>query len=336
MFFVVAEKQLKENLQRTNTYDVYITEQLSGAEANTFAQQTLSEETMWNKRFGSDKITYLRQSFSSASLDNKEYASVFVYGPTVTELNRLNPKLEAPTIWLLKENPTTEYEYVTVRERRLLAKVRKLDPKLSKLFKKKDLVLIPASMSAPFITGGFINHILAEFDNSEDVHAFSKETAAFYAAQKRYPRTFSATGILDSLEQLQKAQIQIRLAIIASCGVILALTLGTIAWLEYRQEAYLLALLRSFGTPKLILLAHSFLENLVLVTSGMLLALQCWKPLYTLLQRNVKELGLNSMGALTLPTADTSIILISGAVGVLFAMIPVAVGLRKPTGLTLQ
>ena len=124
--------------------------------------------------------------------------------------------------------------------------------------------------------------------------------------------------------------------IVLGCGIILAMTLGSIAMARYRQDSYLLALLKSFGTPSIILLFHMFLENLLLVFAGIALVIAVWPQLYGMAGSKLASIGLNATSMPSIPSTDIAIIALSGFVGVVFAMVPVAIGLRKPAGLILQ
>lgn len=191
-------------------------------------------------------------------------------------------------------------------------------------------------MATSLLEYGFSTHIHARFENIDQVRTFITEANAYYHTENRGVRVISSLSILEGLEQIRVIQNYIRIAIISSCGIILAIILGTIAWLEYRQEAYLLALLRSFGTPRIILLTHAFFENLLLITIGIVSAFYIWKPIYKLLQTKIPDMNLSPAHSLSLNSTDAAIILSAGLIGVLIAMIPIAVGLRKPAGLILQ
>jgi hypothetical protein len=208
--------------------------------------------------------------------------------------------------------------------------------KIAELVQADNILAAPIEMAGLFLRDGFTIHIHARFQNLDEVRTFVNETRAYHRAEKRNVRTYSSLYILEGLAKINEVQNYIRLGIVGSCGIILAIILGTIAWLEYRQEAYLLALLRSFGTPRLLLITHAFLENIILVTLGIYIAFISWKPIYNLLQSKVTDMNLSPAENLALGTTDMSIILVAGLFGVLVAMIPIAIGLRKPAGLILQ
>ncbi len=200
----------------------------------------------------------------------------------------------------------------------------------------ESVVAVPVVMIEPWLHNGFMNLTVADFSSIGAVEKFVREVSAFYRAEGRNVKIVSALEILRNLERINAIQAVVRTLIVLGCGVILALTLGSVAWLEYRQDAYLLALLKSFGTPSSVLLFHMFLENLILVLGGIFIVRLAWAPLYSMAGPHLQAIGFQSTELPPIAAADLGIILLAGVTGVLFAMLPVSFGLRKPAGLILQ
>jgi len=142
----------------------------------------------------------------------------------------------------------------------------------------------------------------------------------------------SSLKILESLEKIQALRNYVRIGVVIFCGTILAIILGAIAWLEFLHEAYIMALIRSFGVPRFILFLHSFIENVLLTLSGVALTLFTWPYLYNALSSRFFDLKLRDASEQILPTYDLTILFLAAVTGVCIAMIPIAVGLRKQTG----
>src|SRR5205085_4564006 len=66
------------------------------------------------------------------------------------------------------------------------------------------------------------------------------------------------------LERLQERQLQWRSLLAGILGVALALVYGAIAILEFRQNLFVSALLRSFGAPRQFLYWRHLAENVLL------------------------------------------------------------------------
>ncbi len=339
VFFAEAEAQLKVQLAKGDSYAVHVTETHKGFDNSLAGQISLSEEEMWQTHYREADFNYIRQPLVFAEFGMpRRRVPVVVYNDLYSELSKTNVNLDIPTIWFLCKSPElyTSRHVMKLGESSIVSTPKKISPAVLDNIKADRVLAIPLSMGEPILKDGFTTHMLARFKTIDEVAIFVAEVEAYYKAEHRNIRVFSALEILSSLEKIQQIQNYIRLGIITSCGLILALILGTIAWLEYRQESYLLALLRSFGTPRFVLIIHFFFENLLLVAAGILIAFEAWKPIYDALQSRVTSIDLRPASSLVLPNQDASIILISGLLGVLVAMIPIAFGLRKPAGLILQ
>lgn len=339
VFFAEVEAQLSKQLKEGNSFDVHISEQAASFDNTLRAEISYEEEELWLSKYGSKDFYYLRQSFTNVEWKKaRESLPVIIYNNGFPELQKYREDTKSPTIWLLTKYPDSVLSKETVKlgGKSITAIPIAMPQKIAELVQADNILAAPIEMAGLFLRDGFTIHIHARFQNLDEVRTFVNETRAYHRAEKRNVRTYSSLYILEGLAKINEVQNYIRLGIVGSCGIILAIILGTIAWLEYRQEAYLLALLRSFGTPRLLLITHAFLENIILVTLGIYIAFISWKPIYNLLQSKVTDMNLSPAENLALGTTDMSIILVAGLFGVLVAMIPIAIGLRKPAGLILQ
>lgn len=339
VFFAESEAQLKAQLEKSDSYAVYVTESHKIFDNSLAGEISVSEEEMWQTHYKDADFNYIRQPLVLAEFGiPQRRVPVIIYNDLYSDLSENNENLDIPTIWFLCKAPELydQRHIIKLGDSSIVSTPKKIPQAIKDNIRTDRVLAIPLSMGERILKEGFNSHMLARFETIEDVATFVSEVEAYYRAERRNVRVFSALEILSSLEKIQQVQNYIRLGIITSCGLILALILGTIAWLEYRQESYLLALLRSFGAPRLVLIFHCFFENLILVTAGILIAFEAWRPIYDVLQSKVTNIDLRPASSLELPTQDASIILAAGLLGVIVAMIPVACGLRKPAGLILQ
>ena len=337
--FTEIERELLEQLKKNSAYTVVTNELVGGEGAPTILRRSYAEELLWVDRFGGDVIRQIRQPLVSAVWQRTQYIPVFSYASSAADFDQTDVDVDAPpTVWLLSTNPVyhDELQEVTIGGNSILAKGMKMPDWLRNGVAVENAVAIPSEMIATQLSQGFIMHTVANLSSIDEVKQFVTEVNAYYKAEGRQVKIVSALQILENLERISAIQRVVRSLIVIGCGVILALTLGSIAWLEYRQDSYLLALLRSFGAPAILLFVHMFLENLLLVMLGISIVALSWVPLYNLLGPKLQSIGLNTTTIPTIPTEDILIVMASGFIGVLFAMIPVAFGLRKPAGLILQ
>ena len=330
---------MKAQLAKSDSYAVYVTESHKTFDNSLAGEISVSEEGMWQTHYKDADFNYIRQPLVLAEFGlPQRRVPVIIYNDLYSDLSENNENLDIPTLWFLCKAPELydQRHIIKLGDSSIVSTPKKIPQAIKDNIKVDRVLAIPLSMGEPILKDGFTTHMLARFETIDEVATFVAEVEAYYRAERRNMRVFSALEILSSLEKIQQIQNYIRLGIITSCGLILALILGTIAWLEYRQESYLLALLRSFGTPRTVLVVHFFFENLLLVTAGLLIAFEAWKPIYDALQSKVTSIDLRPASSLVLPSLDARIILAAGLLGVIVAMIPIAIGLRKPAGLILQ
>lgn len=336
--FSEIERELRDQLARNSAYTVYVSEFVAADHAATILRRSYEEELMWSGRNGLDAIKQMRQPLVSAIWNHSQTISLLAFTNSAKDFAD-NVDLEnPPMVWLLSDEATIQGQLmeVSLSDKRTLAKVRTVPPWIRRELSMESAVAAPVEMIEPFLLKGFINHTIAKFTSIQDVERFVADVSAYYRAEKRQVKIVSALEILKNLERITAVQRIVRSLIVVGCGIILSLTLGSIAWLEYRQDAYLLALLKSFGTPSLVLLIHMFLENLLLVLVGILGVLLAWTPLYKLASPHLQIIGLHSAAMPAIPAQDVLIIVLACLAGVLLSMVPVAIGLRKPAGLILQ
>lgn len=335
--FGQIERELRLQLEKASVYSVYASEFVPAEKAPTLLRRSYEDELMWAGRHGGNAVRQLRQPLISAFWNRSQTLPVYAFTAAVDPLDGLSQP-DPPTAWLLtdKSGMQRQLEEISISGKRTFAKTAAVPPWIRKGLAVNDAVLMPVEMVEPILNQGFIIHTMANFSSIGEVQQFVSEFSAYYRADRRQIKIVSALEILKNLERITTIQRIVRTLIVVGCGVILALTLGSIAWLEYRQDAYLLALLKSFGTPSFLLLVHMFLENLLLVLAGILAARLAWKPLFEAAVPRLQSIGLQAAGAPTLPAGDVAIVFLAGAVGVVLAMVPVAFGLRKPAGLILQ
>lgn len=336
--FGQIERELRMQLEKASVYSVYVSEFVDADKAPTILLKSYEDEIMWSGRYGHGAVRQLRQPLVSAFRNRTQNLSIYGYTSSV-DISCTGPDhLDPPTPWLLENSAGSrrEWEEISIGGKRAFARTEAVPPWIRKGLGLDSAVLVPVEMIGAYLNQGFLIHTFAEFSSLVEVREFVKAFSAYYRADKRQIKVVSALQILENLERITAIQHVVRTLIVLGCGVILALTLGSIAWLEYRQDSYLLALLKSFGTPSYLLLVHMFLENLLLVLAGILIARLAWKPIFETAVPKLHAIGLQAAGVPTLPAADVAIVFLAGGVGVVLAMIPVALGLRKPAGLILQ
>ena len=148
----------------------------------------------------------------------------------------------------------------------------------------------------------------------------------------------SPEALLSELDELHQMQRRVQTGAGLLGGIVVALVFGSIAVLEYRQNRYVAALLRSFGAPAPLIVGRYAVEALILTTTAVLLAVWLLLTLHgwlfalagfepTLLSRT----ALNPYSVELVWHQARWL-----ALGALLSLLPVAYGLRQPVGRVLQ
>ncbi|MBC7980548.1 MAG: ABC transporter permease [Armatimonadetes bacterium] len=336
--FAEVERELRVQLEKNSVYTVYVSEFVPADGAATILRRSYEEEILWAGRYRKDVIRQVRQPLVSANWRRTQSIPLLAFTASANDFQQATDPESPPTVWLLSDDVRLQgtREEILLSGKRALAEVRPVPPWIRKELSIENAVAAPAEMIEPFLLRGFINHTIAIFQSIEEVEGFVTEMSSYYRAEKRQIKIVSGLGILKNLKRISDIQAIVRSLIVAGCGTILALTLGSVAWLEYRQDSYLIALLKSFGTPSIVLLFHMFLENLILVFIGIFIVNFTWIPLYGIAGPKLREIGFATVAAPAIPAGDLMIIVLASIVGVVLAMVPIALGIRKPAGLILQ
>lgn len=337
IFFAEIERELREQLNRNSAFVAIGTEFVPEDDASTLLTRSFEEEIIWSQRFGSG-VKQVRQPLSVASYGARQNAPVISFSSMVEPMVPREDSSDVPSIWFLSSEPreSDERQELFFSERRIAAKYAPIPDWVQRDLSMDTVVAIPVEMAEPALRKGYICHTLASMKNLEEVRFFVSEFQAYHAAEGRQVKVLSSLKMLEELERISGIQLIVRSVIVAACGIILALTLGSLAWLEYRQEIHLMALLQSFGTQKIILILHLIMENLVLVLFGLMIIFTFWKPIYKWCKPNLMEMGFTTNRIPMIDSGDAWIILFSAIIGVILALLPVAYGMRKSPGLILQ
>lgn len=143
----------------------------------------------------------------------------------------------------------------------------------------------------------------------------------------------SSISLYHELEELQSNQLRWRFLMAGLIGIVLSLIFGTISLLEFRQNLFISALLRSFGTPNLFLFLRYLFENMVIANMAALLAVVSVAFMHNFL-----------FGSLNFPPTvlavtksaymnkEIALIFLYVNFGALLSSLPIMFALRKPVG----
>ncbi|MGZ8938311.1 MAG: hypothetical protein ACXW32_03780, partial [Limisphaerales bacterium] len=200
----------------------------------------------------------------------------------------------------------------------------------------QTVLLIPQGWAPEAERIGYVEMVVFRKTTEElpILHFVSAIQNLFTIEEKNQPQLQSAVGMIKELEGLQERQAQWRSAMAGMLGLALALVFGAIAVLEFRQNAYVSALLRSFGAPGKALYLRQWLESLVLANLAAvsaILILACFHAeLFGALGFPSDLLSLKNANPYL--SWEMGLVLLWVNIGAFLSSLAVAVGLRTPVG----
>jgi hypothetical protein len=250
----------------------------------------------------------------------------------------LGPYLRSDTanICLSESLPENSIVPFNVGLRHDVAIVRRPEGFLKPLVNQQHVLLVPMGFAPENERIGYIETVV--FRRNEESAGVAHFVAAirnlFGMEGRAVPQIQSAIGMVKELESLQARQAQWRSAMAGMLGLAVALVFGAIAVLEFRQNSYVSALLRSFGAPGKALYIRQWIENAVLANLAAvsaILILACFhKELFGLLGFPRDLLNLNTANPYF--SWEIALVLVWVNIGAFLSSLSVAIGLRKPVG----
>lgn len=281
----------------------------------------------------------LRQLYMRAQCDWKSDLLVMAYSPEA--LPMLAPWLNRHSPLVLFSESIPEFVQVQVKLQRQtgLATVRRA-PSFFRPLNLDNFLMVPRGWGVDAEKLGFVETTI--FQRAPDglpMHRYIEAVNVMYAADRRLaPQVQSAVPLVRELEELQQRQAQWRRLMAGALGVAIALVFGAIAVLEFRQNLFISALLRSLGAPGRFLFLRHWFENALLANAAAVLAIGAvaffHEPLFGTLGFGRAVVAMSNGNPYL--SSDIGLILVWVNVGALLSSVPVAIGLRRPVGAILN
>lgn len=200
------------------------------------------------------------------------------------------------------------------------------------------VALVPESIGSVWLGTGWFEHALL-IERHGDLPRLAAAVRTLLQLENRSrAQVQSPETLLGELENLRQFQRRAQAGAGLAGGIVVALVFGSIAVLEYRQNRFVAALLRSFGAPAPLLVARYAVEALVI--AGAAIAMATWAlhglhaPLFAFVGFEPALLSRDVVDPYTPALVWTQVRWLG--LGALLSLLPVAFGLRHPVGKVLQ
>jgi len=335
--FHLLERSLRERLERFGLNTVLVRETVT-ADSKELVVSGESPDRLAPLE-ASGKRLRLRQLFVRAQSEWQNNLPVFSYPPGALAV--LAPFLSPETSLLCFSEtlPEGALVHITVNRQSAVARVRRPHGWLRPLV-TEDVLLVPQGMLAEEERLGFIDTtIFQRHSGAPPVAQVVAAVGALFTMERRAPpQVQSALGLIREWEKLKERQKQWRNALAGILGLALSLVYGAIAVLEFRQNLYVSALLRSFGAPRQFLFWRHLAENALLANLAAVVAIGVMSGLHGIIFGTLgfPRVVLDFTGGNPYASQEIAAVLCCVNLGALLSSLPIAVGLRQSVGTILN
>lgn len=335
--FSLLERSVRARLERFGLNTLVVRETVSGLDPELLHNSDRPDRLAPLQAAG--EKTRLRQLYVRARTELQHEVPVMTYPPEA--LPKLAEWLDEgrPFVYLTESVPENVLLQVNLGRQVATAHVRRMGDFLRPLG-LENMLLVPQDWALDAERLGFTETTIFERESSAmPLQQYVHAVELLYAADRRPPPALqSALPLLKELERLQGRQKQWRSLLAGVLGLAVALVYGAIAVLEFRQNLFIGALLRSLGAPGRFLYARQWLENAFLANvaavGAILLVASLHEKLFGALGFPSSVLNLNDANPYW--SYEVALVLLWVNIGAFLSSLPVAVGLRRPVGAILN
>jgi hypothetical protein len=326
--FQLVERSLQRRLERFGL-DTLLVRQSVPPDSPAFFLHGASADELSLLTTAGRKLR-LRQLFARGQTEWRDNnLPLFAYPPEALPLLAGMLSTQTAAICASDELPPGALLRVTVNHRDIVARVAR-PPDWLRALSADDFLLVPQGWLPDEEQLGWLETTV--FQRGPDAPPMDRIIAAVNAlsslSQRQPPQIQSAVPLLRELEDLRRRHQQWRVVLAAILGAAVALVYGAIAILEFRQNLFVGALLRSFGAPSRLLYFRHWLENAALANvaaAAAFVLVSAAQPAILQTLGFPHEPNLRASDALQMTFSWINI-------GAFLSSLPVAAGLRQPVG----
>ncbi len=288
------------------------------------------------------ELLRLRQAGDTAVDEFGGKRTLRIYGRDLMEaLSRILPSAPASDVFVVTDKmPAGMKTTVRMADMPAVEAIAVPPPSWLGKFGGEGLsMLAPAEAYPELLEKGFFEIIVFLGNDGADLEMIERRMGTLLQLEDLgNVQISSPRDLLAQLDKLEDTQRRWQGGFGIFGGVAIALVFGSIAVLEYRQNRYIVALLKSFGAPSALLGGRYFVEAALLVAAAGFLAHLASIQLHTPLFRSIGiEPGLLDRGVIDpySPARAWSQLRWLGF-GAVLSVIPIAFAIRSPVGRTLS
>ncbi len=337
--FQLFEIQIREQLNRDDLRTITTNESLWGESAQRRIYSGCDESNLWKEYSQSFHSYQQAPLLVDTFLFKKIPLLSYDTPPKVAKFPPIIPGEPRPVVIFCKHSFKLTSDFIKIEDYKIPAVRLPFPDLLKSRYNAPAVAMVPNEMIDPLLERGFAQIQVILPKKSVDPNKLQSLLKAHAHAEGRRINVQSSVAILNKLQEFLSNQQHARIIIGAVISAILSLTLGALSLLEFRQEQYLLALLRSFGVKRIYLYIHYLFETAALTFAGLWGASYITRHFTSTLLQFVElppqiTFQIQRISA-SISSEDLNTLIFAISTGVLISSIPVALGLRKQIGLFL-
>src|SRR3954468_17865136 len=329
--FLLLERALQERLDNFGIKPLIVKEMVMVNDPEMLPSQRpdrLEALTLYGDKFR------LRQLYGRATTEWPTDLQIMTYPPEAMTWLREYASPLTPLICLSESWPENTMIKVNALRQAGTAIVKRPGPLFKPIF-TQNILLAPQGWSPELERIGYIEvNMLKRNETAPPLQSIMDMIGLLFQLDRRTPPQMqSPLPLVKELETLQARQGQWRAGLAAMLGLALALVYGAIAVLEFRQNLFITALLRSLGAPSTFLFLRQWVENAVLANGAAFLAIFVLASVH---QSLFGLLGFSKTvmvgGSEPYWSPEVLAVFLWVNIGAFLSSIPVALGLRRQVG----
>ena len=329
-----AEEVLEEQFNKREVLtSVVAIQDMSRQDQIVKLDKSLYREALFQKISPDSELNYFRRAgIAVRDSQGKHYPTVVCFSePTFWQEEW--GEFERPKVYFFCDDTDAPLGDMEIRDFKFQPKRLPKVPLLSTLTKGKGVILVPYPLGRMLLESGFAEMVVFRFNDIETMKSTHKKLEAYCATENLNYSVFSALPLLKQLEMFSKMQTYVRSGLALLIIIITAIVLGNQSLLEFREQQYQFALLRSFGSPLPLIMLAELVEKVLLSFLGVWLAYMSLESVTMI----VRGFGADfAMVDIKVGAEDVRLILMGVFSGVLSSWCLLVMIARKPVGLILS
>lgn len=267
-----TEKVLEEKLGEQDILTAVITPSPSEGKGEVYLRNSLHREATI-KRFTQGEVTidYVRRSYYTAEAEDNMRLPIVTFWAEPSFWEESYGDFSRPENYLFSHQDIPP-QTATINSIPFSLTRIPFPKVIDNVKGQSDIICLPYTRGELLLRNGFTEYLLIQAHSVDSLKtALSKIEAYLLAERMRYTLT-SSMSILSELLKFMDIQQYVRLILLSLLIIIIAIVLGNQAFLEFREQQYHFALLRSFGVPHFLITVMDLIEKILLSGTGFMLA----------------------------------------------------------------